>query len=53
MAPHQVRNVTGADIKSYLADGWTLLDVRPPSEASKARIVGAVEVRSQGRRVGA
>ncbi|KAG2429194.1 hypothetical protein HYH02_014127 [Chlamydomonas schloesseri] len=40
----KVRNVTGADIRSYLADGWTLLDVRPPSEASKARITGAVEV---------
>ncbi|PNW74315.1 hypothetical protein CHLRE_13g602650v5 [Chlamydomonas reinhardtii] len=40
----KVRNVTGSDIKSYLADGWTILDVRPPSEANKARIVGAVEV---------
>ncbi|KAG2427253.1 hypothetical protein HXX76_012449 [Chlamydomonas incerta] len=40
----KVRNVTGSDILSYLADGWTILDVRPPSEANKARIVGAVEV---------
>lgn len=46
--------MTGSDIKSYLADGWTILDVRPPSEANKARIVGAVEVRPRfGRAWGA
>ncbi|GLC43149.1 hypothetical protein PLESTB_000857900 [Pleodorina starrii] len=40
----KVRNLSGADIRQHLADGWVLLDVRPPSEASKARIQGAVEV---------
>ncbi|KXZ53056.1 hypothetical protein GPECTOR_8g50 [Gonium pectorale] len=40
----KVRNVSGADLRQYLSDGWVVLDVRPPSEASKARIQGAVEV---------
>lgn len=41
----QVRNVTSSDVRQYLADGWVLLDVRPPSESKKAPIVGAVQVR--------
>lgn len=40
----KVRYVQAEDIKGVLADGWVLLDVRPPGEARKARIVGAVEV---------
>lgn len=40
----KVRNVTSSDVRQYLADGWVLLDVRPPSESKKAPIVGAVQV---------
>ncbi|GLI64452.1 hypothetical protein VaNZ11_007724 [Volvox africanus] len=40
----KVRSLSGSDIRQYLAEGWLLLDVRPPSEARKAHIQGAVEV---------
>jgi len=40
----RVRNITPADVNSLLADGYTLLDVRPPTEISKAQLENAVEV---------
>jgi rhodanese-related sulfurtransferase len=39
-----VRNVTPAEVKAVLGEGWTLLDVRPPTEIAKAQLQGAVEV---------
>lgn len=32
------------DLKSYCEDGWTILDVRPPSETRKVHVTDAVEV---------
>lgn len=40
----QIRNVTAADAGGLVADGWVLLDTRPPNEIEKARLQGAVEV---------
>lgn len=40
----QVRSVNARDAASLMMAGWVLLDVRPPTEAKKARVIGAVEV---------
>ena len=32
------------DLKQYIEDGWTILDVRPTSESRKVHISDAVEV---------
>ena len=40
----QIRNLTTKDAGALVADGWTLLDVRPPSEIAKAQLENAVEV---------
>jgi rhodanese-related sulfurtransferase len=40
----QIRNVVPKDAAALVADGWALLDVRPPNEIAKARLEGAVEV---------
>jgi len=40
----RVKNVSAATAGELLADGWELLDVRPPYEISKAAVKGAVEV---------
>jgi hypothetical protein len=40
----QVRNIGAADVAAMINDGWTILDVRPPTETSKAAIKGAVAV---------
>lgn len=39
-----VRNIAPAEVKGLLADGWTLVDVRPDVEINKARLENAVEV---------
>lgn len=39
-----VKNVMPQDVKQYMEDGWTILDVRPPSESRKAHVTDAVEV---------
>lgn len=39
-----VKNVMAKDLKSYTDDGWTILDVRPPSETRKVHVADAVEV---------
>ncbi|KAG2498522.1 hypothetical protein HYH03_003773 [Edaphochlamys debaryana] len=40
----KVKNLVGKDVKTLLSEGWVLLDVRPPNQVAKARIVDAVEV---------
>mmetsp|Transcript_26024 Transcript_26024/g.56766 ORF Transcript_26024/g.56766 Transcript_26024/m.56766 type:complete len:286 (+) Transcript_26024:126-983(+) len=40
----KVLYLSGTDAGSLMQEGWVLLDVRPPSEASKVSIQGAVEV---------
>lgn len=40
----QVRNVNAKDAAALMKSGWVMLDVRPPNEVKKARVVGAVEV---------
>lgn len=40
----QVRNITTKDAGALVADGWVLLDVRPPQEIEKAQLLNAVEV---------
>ena len=40
----QVRNLTTKDAGALIADGWVLLDVRPPQEIEKAQLLNAVEV---------
>jgi rhodanese-related sulfurtransferase len=39
-----VRNIGAADVAAMIKDGWTVLDVRPPTETSKAAIKDAVVV---------
>lgn len=39
-----VKNVMAKDLKSYTDEGWTILDVRPPSETRKVHVSDAVEV---------
>ncbi|KAG1673544.1 hypothetical protein FOA52_003844 [Chlamydomonas sp. UWO 241] len=39
-----VVSVSGAEAGRMMQEGWTLLDVRPPGEASKVPIVGAITV---------
>ena len=39
-----VKNVMAKDVSSMLEDGWTVLDVRPPSETKKVHVKDAVEV---------
>lgn len=39
-----VKNVMAKDLKSYTEEGWTILDVRPPSETRKVHVADAVEV---------
>ena len=46
--PPQVINVTGPEAAEMQKQGWTVLDVRPPSEATKVPVVGAVQVREGG-----
>jgi len=40
----RVKNVSASTAGELLADGWTLLDVRPPQEVQKAAVKGAVQV---------
>ncbi|KAL4515838.1 hypothetical protein Ndes2526A_g00541 [Nannochloris sp. 'desiccata'] len=40
----QVRNVTTKDIAALVADGWVVLDTRPPNEIEKAQLLNVVEV---------
>jgi rhodanese-related sulfurtransferase len=40
----RIANVASAEVGVMLADGWTLLDVRPPHEAARAPLLGALEV---------
>jgi rhodanese-related sulfurtransferase len=40
----QVRNVTPKDAAALVADGWVLLDTRPPNEIEKAQLLNAIEV---------
>lgn len=39
-----VKNVMAKDVNSMLDDGWTVLDVRPPSETKKVHVKDSVEV---------
>lgn len=39
-----VKNVMPQDVKQYMEDGWTILDVRPPNENKKAHVKDSVEV---------
>lgn len=39
-----VKNVMPKDVKEYMDDGWTVLDVRPPNENRKAHVKDAIEV---------
>eukprot|EP00892_Ulva_mutabilis_P000386 jgi/Ulvmu1/10348/UM061_0031.1 len=39
-----VKNVMAKDLMQYIQDGWTVLDVRPPSETRKVHVADAVEV---------
>jgi hypothetical protein len=32
------------DLKAYVEDGWTVLDVRPPNETRKVHVSASVEV---------
>uniref|UniRef100_A0A7S3RAI1 Rhodanese domain-containing protein n=1 Tax=Dunaliella tertiolecta TaxID=3047 RepID=A0A7S3RAI1_DUNTE len=40
----RVRNIAANEVKAMQADGWTVLDVRPPYETSKAPISNAIHV---------
>lgn len=44
LADGRVKNVSAATAGELLADGFVLLDVRPPEEIAKAEVVGAVKV---------
>lgn len=39
-----VKNVMSKDLQEYMEDGWTVLDVRPPTETRKVHIKESVEV---------
>lgn len=41
----QVKNISAKDVNGLIAEGWTVLDVRPPNEQSKAPLADAVHVR--------
>ncbi|KAI8102060.1 hypothetical protein M9434_007119 [Picochlorum sp. BPE23] len=42
--PGKVRNVPASEFSKLIADGWIVLDVRPPNEREKAPLQNALEV---------
>lgn len=44
ITPGKVRNIPASEFSNLVADGWIVLDVRPPNELNKAPLQNAVEI---------